>query len=49
MRGGVYARLSDPHRKGVLRSDETSLSIQTQIQHCQDKAKQLGIRIDDEC
>jgi hypothetical protein len=38
----IYARQSDPHRKGYLATDDKSLSLQTQIDHSNKKTKELG-------
>jgi site-specific DNA recombinase len=46
-RSAVYARQSDPYRKGHLTTDQESLSITTQVNHASAKAIDLGHTVDD--
>jgi DNA invertase Pin-like site-specific DNA recombinase len=46
-RTAIYARQSDPYKKGHLQSDTESLSISTQISHATNKANELNFQVED--
>jgi hypothetical protein len=47
IRCALYARQSDPHRKGHQPGDDRSLSIEVQIEHCRRKAAELAAKVED--